>query len=389
MTEAAGTREGAAGRSPPWTASRRSSARTAPTPRSTAAASRSTSSPLDQRGISATEVINRLGRSSRRSRDQALHAAGAGPHRGRSREPHRVSVHAGRSQPERAEHVVHDLVAKFKQLPQLADVVTDQQLGGLATSLVHRPRHGFALRHHAADHRQHALRRLRPAPDQHAVHAAESVSRDSGDRSEFPARIRKAARYLYPVFARAGTVDRGGVEHRGLVLGRRLRRQRHPRQRAADTSSTTGVLSFQSSTSALSTGKQRHDAVRSVNSTSALSPSSTAVTEQPVAVERQHLHRHLLERQHVAERHLARSTTSSGDPQRAEAADLPPADPGQTPVPLSAFTHFQTQSESLSIAHPGTVSGRHHLVQSGGGYSLGQALDAMNKVIAAAKCRPA
>ncbi len=32
--------------------------------------------------------------------------------------------------------VVHDFVAKLKQLPQLADVVTDQQLGGVAEMLM-------------------------------------------------------------------------------------------------------------------------------------------------------------------------------------------------------------------------------------------------------------
>ena len=32
--------------------------------------------------------------------------------------------------------MAHDLVARLKQLPELADVVTDQQLGGVAESLV-------------------------------------------------------------------------------------------------------------------------------------------------------------------------------------------------------------------------------------------------------------
>ncbi len=56
----------------------------------------------------------------------------------------------------------------------------------------------------------------------------------------------------------------------------------------------------------------------------------------------------------------------------------------QTPVPLSAFTHFQTQSESLSIAHQGQFPAVTISFNLGNGYSLGQALDAMKKVIAKA-----
>ena len=47
----------------------------------------------------------------------------------------------------------------------------------------HRPRHRVAARHRAVDHRQHALRRVRPAPDQHDVHAGEPVPRDPRGRA--------------------------------------------------------------------------------------------------------------------------------------------------------------------------------------------------------------
>ena len=68
-------------------------------------------------------------------------------------------------------------VAKLKNLPQLEDVATDQQTGGLASVDDDRPGHGFAPWHCACDHRQHALRRFGTAPDQHDVHAAQSVPR--------------------------------------------------------------------------------------------------------------------------------------------------------------------------------------------------------------------
>ena len=52
-------------------------------------------------------------------------------------------------------------------------------------SAEHRPRDRIAAGHCAHHDRQHALRRLRAAPDQHALHAAEPVPRGSGDRAEW------------------------------------------------------------------------------------------------------------------------------------------------------------------------------------------------------------
>ena len=48
-----------------------------------------------------------------------------------------------------------------------------------------RPRHRLAPRHHAADDRRHALRRLRPAAGLDDVHAAEPVPRRHGGRPAF------------------------------------------------------------------------------------------------------------------------------------------------------------------------------------------------------------
>jgi multidrug efflux pump len=56
-----------------------------------------------------------------------------------------------------------------------------------------------------------------------------------------------------------------------------------------------------------------------------------------------------------------------------------------TPVPLSAFTHTQTQSESLAIAHLGQFPAVTISFNLAPGYSLGQGLDAMKKVTAQAK----
>ena len=93
--------------------------------------------PLDQRKISATQVIDRLGPKLAKVEGIKLYMQPVQDLTVDDRVSRtRVSIHAGRSESERAEQVVHDFVAKLKQLPELADVVTDQQLGGVAESLV-------------------------------------------------------------------------------------------------------------------------------------------------------------------------------------------------------------------------------------------------------------
>ena len=54
-------------------------------------------------------------------------------------------------------------------------------------------------------------------------------------------------------------------------------------------------------------------------------------------------------------------------------------------MPLSAFTHIQTQSEPMSIGHQGQFPVVTFSFNLGVGYSLGDALDAIDKIIADAK----
>ena len=70
---------------------------------------------------------------------------------------------------------VDRFLAKLHAIPELEEVATDQQNRGLQAQGRDRPRHRLALRHHPADDRRHALRRLRPAPSLHHVHAVEPI----------------------------------------------------------------------------------------------------------------------------------------------------------------------------------------------------------------------
>ena len=62
-------------------------------------------------------------------------------------------------------------------LPQLADVASDLSDARACRLRRHRPRHGRAVRHHAGDDRQRALRRLRPAHRLDHLHPIQPVPR--------------------------------------------------------------------------------------------------------------------------------------------------------------------------------------------------------------------
>ena len=93
---------------------------------------------LRPRHAAPPDVIRRLQtKLQRRAGHPALHAAGAEHHGGRPREPHPVSVHARRSRsPDELNLWTNRFVEQLKKLPDLEDVATDQQTGGLAVSLV-------------------------------------------------------------------------------------------------------------------------------------------------------------------------------------------------------------------------------------------------------------
>ncbi len=81
-----------------------------------------------------------------------------------------------------------------------------------------RPRDRIAAGHCADHDRQHALRRLWAAPDQHALHAAQPVPRGAGDRARVAAESRQAGRPLHSVERLFGR-HRGRRGHVVLFFG--------------------------------------------------------------------------------------------------------------------------------------------------------------------------
>ena len=94
-----------------------------------------------------------------------------------------------------------DHAGKLRTLPELRDVATDQQIARPTAAVDHRPRHGGAVRHPAAGHRRHALRRVRPALGDAILHPAQPVSRGHGDRAEAAGRSRGARPALHQIAA--------------------------------------------------------------------------------------------------------------------------------------------------------------------------------------------
>ena len=78
------------------------------------------------------------------------------------------------------------LADRMRRLPELRDVAMDQQNQGLQASLVIDRDAASAVRDHAAAHRRHALRRLRPAAGLDDLHPAEPVPRDPRGGARVP-----------------------------------------------------------------------------------------------------------------------------------------------------------------------------------------------------------
>jgi multidrug efflux pump len=122
--------------------------------------------------------------------------------------------------------IAPQMVARLQRQPQLTDVASDQQNGGLQTRVVFDRDTASRMGINHADHRQHPLWRLWPAPGVYDVHGAQSVSR--GPRSEpgVPANSPRAVRRLYSFLDGAHVVSHSGgllARNRGGRLGQLAR----------------------------------------------------------------------------------------------------------------------------------------------------------------------
>src|SRR5581483_5562776 len=117
----------------------------------------------------------------------ALHAADSGSHGGGYRQQNAISVHAGRSGPERTVVVYRKICKQVKRTARpgrCRERFANARPG-------HRDyvqsRDSDAAGYYGAEHRRRALRCLWPAASHDALHATESISRDSGSAAAIPA----------------------------------------------------------------------------------------------------------------------------------------------------------------------------------------------------------
>jgi multidrug efflux pump len=345
--------------------------------------------PLDQRGVSATEVIQRLGPKLEKVEGIKLYMQPVQDltvDDSVSRTEYQYTL----EDPNQNElnDVVHGMMSKLKGLPQLADVVTDQQLGGLATSVAidRATASRFGITPESIDNT------LYDAFGQRQINTLYTQLNQYHVILETDPKFQLNPQKLHDIYIQSSSTSSTSNATASNTAGSSSGAGSGVTPSAGNAmltaSSTSGVGSGASSTSALSSTNAgiTSAASSSATSTSALSPSSTAATNATV-----------LSSTSASTGISSSATTSLSGTSRPGSANTITTGSSsgggaggasasssfvQTPVPLSAITHFHTQSESLSIAHEGQFPAVTISFNLGNGYSLGQALDAMKKVIA-------
>jgi multidrug efflux pump len=271
------------------------------------------------------------------------------------------------------------LVAKLKKLPQLADVVTDQQLGAAAeqVEIDRATASRFGVTTSTIDNT------LYDAFGQRQVNTMYTQVNQYHVILEADPQFQRDPHKLNDIYVQAtttGTVPATASNTAGSSSGAGAGGGSASTSLLTPTSSS-GVSSASSSTSALSSGNTTSTSAASpVNSSSALSSSSTTGTSSTV-----------LSSTSTSTGTSSSATTSVSGTSRPTSTGSGGGGGGsssassssalQTPVPLSAFAHFVPTSEALSINHMGQFPAVTISFNLNTGYSLGEALTAINKVI--------
>jgi multidrug efflux pump len=336
--------------------------------------------PVQQRGISATGVIRRLGPKLAQVPGIRLYMQPV--------QDLTVDDRVSRTQYQytledpnvgELDSIVRDLLPKLQARPELADVVTDQQLDGLATSLTidRATASRFGITPATIDNTlydafgQRQINTLYTQVNQYHVilEADPKFQRNPGNLHD-----------LYIQSSQTGTVATVASSTGGSSSG----------AGAASAASTTNPLLTPSSSSSGSTLSATPSVLNlassstsssGVNSTSALSSASASVGRSTVlsGAASGSAASQTASSSGSNSRSTATTTGNSGSSAGSSTTSSP------TPVPLNAFTHLQTRSEALSIGHQGQFPVVTVSFNLGVGYSLGQALEAINAIIAKEK----
>ena len=334
---------------------------------------------LEDRKMSATDVINRLAPQLEKNEGIKLYMQPIQDLTVDDRVS-RTEYQYTLEDPNQAEldEVVAKLVKKLQKLPELADVVTDQQLGGVAEALdIDRATASrFGVTPSTIDNT------LYDAFGQRQINTMYTQLNQYHVILETEPQFQRDPNKLNDIYVQ-GTSSTGTSGGGGGGGGTTT---------AASTgtstltpSTTSGVSAGASSTSALSSSTTSSaSSTATVNTSSALSTSSNNRNTTSV-----------LSTVASAASTSSSSNTAASSTTRSGSGTTPV--PGATggggggngtssttlaaPIPLGAFARFVTESEPLSINHQGQFPAVTISFNLAAGYSLGQALDAIDKTI--------
>ncbi len=285
--------------------------------------------------------------------------------------------------------VTHDFVKRLQRLPELADVVTDQQLGGIAEHLViDRPTASrFGITPATIDNTLYDAFGQRQVNTLYTdVNQYHLILETEPQFQTDPSRLNSL--YVQSTAASGTSAASGGSSTAGSSSGAGAGGGASTGGALLTASATAGVSSPASATSALgSRNVSATSGASSVSSTSALSTSSNAGGNSSI----------LSVNSTGGSVGSSANTSASGTTRAATSTTSTPGAAsggnsgagsssgggtgGASPVPLSAFTHLVTESEPLSVNHQGQFPAVTVSFNLAHGYSLGQALTAIDKSI--------
>jgi multidrug efflux pump subunit AcrB len=340
--------------------------------------------PLEVRKMSATEVIDRLARKLEKVEGIKLYMQ---PVQDLSVDDvvSRTEYQYTLEDPNQAElnSVAAELVAKLKKLPELADVVTDQQLGGEAESVVidRATASRFGVTPSTIDNTLYDAFGQRQINTMYTQLNQYHVILETDPKFQLnPQKLND----IYVQSSTTGTVTATASNTAGSSSGAGAGGG-GATSSLLTASSTNGVSSASASTSALSTANASNGVATttSVSPSSALSSASTTGSSSTVLTNTSSsTGTSSGQTTSTSGTTRASSTSGSGSGGGGGSGSTSSAGGGSTPVPLSAFSHFVPTSEALSINHMGQFPAVTISFNLNTGYSLGQALTAINKVIA-------
>jgi multidrug efflux pump subunit AcrB len=335
--------------------------------------------PLDARGVSATEVIRRLGPKLDKVEGIKLYMQPVQDLTVADRVS-RTEYQYTLEDPNQNElnSVVHTLMARFQKLPQLADVATDQQLGGLATSLmIDRPTASrFGITPETIDNTLYDAFGQRQINTLYTQLNQYHVILETDPRFQINPRM---LQNIYIQSSATGSAASSAAHTAGSSSGAGSGTTASTTTTLLSPSATSGISAAASTTAQLSTSNvAATTAASSVNGTSALSPTLSAGASGNVLAS-------------SSSSAISNGTSRAGSVGNGNQAPSGGGGGGgtgnggvslQTPVPLSAFTHVETQAEPLAIAHQGQFPAVTISFNLAPGYSLGQALKAVDAEVA-------